>query len=1035
LAGIGFALRKLFREDSLSGQVRAYVYSSITTVGPMVLCMVMVLAMQQLMIAGGAPFMDRELYLTTVVYAFIFSVLITGGLSMLLTRFIADRMYEEKYEHLLSSYYGAIAVCLPIGFVAATVFLSQVEASWGYKIATYILFAELIVLWIQTVHLSALKDYARIVRHFAYGVVVAIAGTWLALRFTDWPSATAAIGMMAAGIFVVIWRSGRHFERTFPAKRSELYFSFLRYSRKYPSLLLIGTFFYSGVYSHSFVYWFSDGAIVADAYRISPLYDLPVFYAYLTIIPTLVTFVVSVETSFYTKYKNYYFMILNGGTFREVADAKKEMQRVLMQEISFVMQVQLLFTVVSLALGAKLLPMIGFTMQQLEIFQILTLGYFLFIMAFIVMLIMLYFDDRRGAAGLSTLLVVLNTGLTWWTKEAEFHGFGLFAASFLTLILALARLLYFVRNIDYYTFCSQPLVHNRKRPGKIAVLRARLLKVGMASLVVAMLAGCSTGNLEAMDPADAIAPAVTNGDKLVEDKRIYERDDDMSVKTMYVTVLPDKDRDGEAAPMTWYAMNRIRERAEEGTLDIIIQEGAANGGGPQSGMFGYGQSEANAKIALRGNTARFKAQRSYKINLKDSAGLWNDQKVLNLNKHILDPSRIRNKLSFDLFETLPDSASLRTQFVHLYVKDLSEGGESSNKPFEDYGLFTHIEQPNKQFLKNHWLDPNGLLYKAAMFEFFRYPDELKSESDPAYDPALFEKRLEIRGREEHGKLLDMLDAVNDYSIPIEQVIDKYFDLDNYLTWMAANILMDNMDTSAANYLLYSPLNSDKWYFIPWDYDGGWELQRRRNSIGEANSGISNYWGVVLHNRFLRIPANVQKLKDKIDELYESTINGSLEKRINEYRSVVEPFMARMPDRGFLPVSLREIDDQYQILIETPLRSIERFNEDMERPKPFFLGDFVQENGISRFTWEPSFDLQGDDLTYDFAIARDPLFTEIVHEQSGLTATSVDIEGLKAGTYYWRAIAKDEGGRRQIAFDLVFDDEGDPHYGMREIKVG
>lgn len=1031
MAGIGFELRKLFREETgLLSSAKSYAYSSVTTVGPMLLCMLMIFANQMFMRGYDVAYLERELFLTTVVYVFIFSVLVTGGLSMVLTRFIADRIFEGKNEHLLSSYYGAIAICLPLGAVVAWLFLSRVEAGIGYKAVVYVLFAELIIIWIQSVHLSALKDYSRIVRHFAYGVSTSLIGTWLVLRYSNFDTATAVLTVMAVGFFIVIWCSARHFESFFPSGQSRLYFAFLSYIMKYPSLLLIGTFFYIGVYTHTFVYWFSSyGFSVAEAYRVSPFYDLPVFYAYLTVVPTLVTFVVSVETSFYDKFRDYYSKILNGGTLQEVAQAKRDMQRTLMQEISFVMEVQLLFTIISLAIGIKLLPAIGFTMAQLDTFKILALGYFLFIIAFITLLIMLYFDDRKGVTFISALLVLLNTGLTWWSMSKGFHGLGLFIASFVVLCIAFVRLIYYLRNIDYYTFCSQPIMPSaRKKWWRIGKSKS----AAAFMLICMLLTACSGADSNGKNVgSESVSPAVTNSDKLIEDKRIYERDDDLSVKTLYVTVLPDDNQ--QESPMTWYAMNRIRERAEESDLKVIVQEGGANGSGPESGMFGYGESKWNGEISLRGNTARFYSQRSYKINLNDQAGLWNDQRVLNLNKHPTDPTRIRNKLSFDLFETLPDSVSLRTQFVHLYLKDLSETG-SKEHGYTDYGLFTHIEQPNKQFLRNHWLDPNGQLYKAILFEFFPYKDEIKLESDPAYDQTLFNSRLEIRGREEHEKLVQLLEDVNDLNIPINEVIEKHFNLDNYLTWLAANILMDNMDTNAANYLIYSPLNSDKWYFFPWDYDGGWELQRTSGSIGETNKGISNYWGVVLHSRFLRSEANIKLLKDKIDVLYDKHINGSLQMKIAQYREVVEPFLNRAPDRNFLPESLGTLDEQFRMIADTPLRSIQRFQEDLERPRPFFLGDLVQVGEVSQFNWDPAFDLQGDDLTYDWAMSKDPAFTQILKEEKGLMKTSHEVRGMDSGTYYWRVIVKDASGNRQIPFDLVKDEKGEPHYGIRQIEV-
>ncbi len=80
--------------------------------------------------------------------------------------------------------------------------------------------------------------------------------------------------------------------------------------------------------------------------------------------------------------------------------------------------------------------------------------------------------------------------------------------------------------------------------------------------------------------------------------------------------------------------------------------------------------------------------------------------------------------------------SLRTQFVHLYVRDLTEGDSSE---FQDYGLYTQVEQLNKTGMKNHGMDSKGQLYKINSFEFFRYEDVIKKEDDPTYDQKAFEK--------------------------------------------------------------------------------------------------------------------------------------------------------------------------------------------------------------------------------------------------------------------------------------------------------
>ena len=156
-----------------------------------------------------------------------------------------------------------------------------------------------------------------------------------------------------------------------------------------------------------------------------------------------------------------------------------------------------------------------------------------------------------------------------------------------------------------------------------------------------------------------------------------------------------------------------------------------------------------------------------------------------------------------------------SQFVHLYVKDETEGEDSE---FVDYGLYTQVEQMNRTYLSNHGLDKKGQLYKINFFEWFRYEDVIMKEDDPAYDEDAFEEYAEIKGDRDHSKLIEVLEAVNDYSVPIGETAEKYFDLDNLFYWAAFHILVGNYDTGARNLYIYSPQNMDKWYFISWDND-------------------------------------------------------------------------------------------------------------------------------------------------------------------------------------------------------------------------
>src|SRR5690606_13855665 len=122
MAGIGFELRKLFRKEGLLNNLRAYAYSSMTTVGPMILCMSLILILQYLMSLYEGSYMDWELYIATVSYCFIFSIVFTSGISLLITRYISDCIYVQDYRKLMSSYYGVLSIIVPFSAIVSAIF-------------------------------------------------------------------------------------------------------------------------------------------------------------------------------------------------------------------------------------------------------------------------------------------------------------------------------------------------------------------------------------------------------------------------------------------------------------------------------------------------------------------------------------------------------------------------------------------------------------------------------------------------------------------------------------------------------------------------------------------------------------------------------------------------------------------------------------------------------------------------------------------------------------------------------------------------
>lgn len=529
-----------------------------------------------------------------------------------------------------------------------------------------------------------------------------------------------------------------------------------------------------------------------------------------------------------------------------------------------------------------------------------------------------------------------------------------------------------------------------------------------------------------------------DGVPLQDNPDIYQYDDPGSVVTMYVVVR--RGNDLENTNHSWAEVNNATKFFFENMehvlvpqAEVILQIGDENG--PLPGELGYGELVTNATIQIRGSGTSMRPQKSYKIEMFDGAGRWREQKTIALNKHISDPTRARNKLSFDLLKAIPNTTSLRTQFVHLYVKD--ETSDPPAQAYVDYGLFTQVEQPNQRFLRNHYLDRYGQLYKTIMFEFFRYPDQLRAADDPLYDPIAFETVLEIKGNQDHTKLIQMLDDVNNWAIPIEDTFEKYFNAENYFTWMAFNILVGNVDTNAQNFYLYSPQNSQTWYFMPWDYDGAFFRQAEISvEYSPLAIGVSNYWGAVLHQRVLMAPQYREKLHEKVLEVLEILTPERLKSMTDIYRPVTDRYVDQMPDVAYLPATLAQYDQAYSIIPNEPQLNYAYFLESLEKPMPFFLGtpEEIESEGTFRFAWGEAYDFDAEEITYHFLVATDWNFENVVLEATLVDRNQIVAPKLEPGLYFWRVLATNESGQTQVPFDDYIDSTSHRHSGMKYLYV-
>jgi uncharacterized membrane protein len=465
MAGIGFELKKLFKGKGFLSSIKAYLYSALVSVGPFVLCVIMIVSIQLFLNFMDVPLKEKELFIATVVYTFIFAQIITSGFTMIITRFISDMLYSKKLGYIQPSLYGIISIVTPIASIPAIIFLWKSPLPIEIKLVSYLFFMELIIVYLIMVYLTALKDYMRIVKSFIWGVLIALTLAFIFIKYTGLNKVFTMLLSMDIGFLIIISLLITYLKKFFGAseeKSSNKYYSFIAYFDKYISLFLISFLYTMALYSHNFIFWSSNlGVKIASTYVFAPTYDVPTFYAFLSIIPSMVVFVISVETSFYEKYRNYYSLITGKGSFTEIDDAQKSMTRVLWAEIRNLMEIQILFSIIFIVAAFYLFPRMGLTRFSFDIFMLLILGAYCDIILLIIILILLYFEDRKGALVISIIFLITSVLFTSGTLilGETTYGLGLFLSTFFTLIAGFIRLRIYLDNIHYHTFLGQPVIY------------------------------------------------------------------------------------------------------------------------------------------------------------------------------------------------------------------------------------------------------------------------------------------------------------------------------------------------------------------------------------------------------------------------------------------------------------------------------------------------------------------------------------------------------------------------------------------------
>lgn len=457
MAGIGFRLIHLLEKQSYAGALQAYGYAALIGSGPWVLSMVTLgLLGAALRASGSGDGLDT--FFVAVTYVFAFSLVATGPLQLILSRYAADRVFAREEHKIFPAYLAALALTFGVAAVAGGVFfLGGVEGSPVFRFAATGLLMAVSAIWISTVFISAAKDYNSVLRCFGLGYALSFGTTWGGGSLAGMDGAMVGFTVGQLGLALLLFRVifAEFGTRSGPS------FAFLDYFRRHKVLAATGLIYNLGIWiDKPLHWWFSPHGYAVNGWLwASPLYDEAVYLSFLSVAPGMAVFLLSVETTFALHYERFFRQVVEKAKLADLRASKQAMIDALRDGMARMLKFQGGVTLL-LVLGAEpLLESLDLGAVQTLVFQITLVGVFLLVVLLALLTVLFYLDRLREALWACGLFAIVNgvgtvAGLL---VDERWYGMGFTVGAALAVVYAARQANRWLDRLDYETFTAQPL--------------------------------------------------------------------------------------------------------------------------------------------------------------------------------------------------------------------------------------------------------------------------------------------------------------------------------------------------------------------------------------------------------------------------------------------------------------------------------------------------------------------------------------------------------------------------------------------------
>lgn len=454
MAGIAFDLRKIVKEDSIQGKMVAWLYTGLITSGPWLFAVVAL----SLITTWGNSYASRaevEQFMAITIYCFAFSMMLTGGTQMVVTRMVSDLLYKEEDQQVTGIFLGSVILTL-----GASLLLGGIAAWWmNLDLLTGLMSCLLLMLsgtlWMCTIFISALQAYLKIFFTYVLGFLISIP---LALVGGNQLGLPGFLLGLNAGIAMIVMILASSIVVEFPSLMRPNNLCLIAH-QKYWLLYISGFSAHVGVWMDKLILWLLLGSPVIGQFYVYPVYDGAMFLSYLTVLPSMAFFVMVIETDFYQALRRYLLLVENKAGFPTVEQARIELMNELKVNGRRILLFQILFTTAMLLFSPFLMIVLHLDWLQWGIFRIGCLAAFFHMANMQLGIVLAYFDCRKQMLATNLIyLIAISLGTWYFHDRFWLLGTGYLLAGLFTSTVSLIMVVDRLKKLNFYTFFQPEVV-------------------------------------------------------------------------------------------------------------------------------------------------------------------------------------------------------------------------------------------------------------------------------------------------------------------------------------------------------------------------------------------------------------------------------------------------------------------------------------------------------------------------------------------------------------------------------------------------